>query len=462
MSLPRNGAFGRLVVPLGAGLLALALAASVWALVARELGNKRLYLEYEVYKAATALTDVVRLRRLEAADTADILGFGLYSAAGSPLYAYGSAPRALEPLRSTTPVSSFSVGEDSVSLIRALGGAMPGRRMPMWQGGAGRGGMGRPRFAPAPIPAPGIEPRGQDEPGPQGWAEPQAQALPALSYIEVSIEGLRAEERTLVAIAVASTVALAGLCALILAMNSRYAALKEREARNRELVELGEAARTIVHEIKNPLGVIRIQCGLLRRGADEAVAAGLSIIDDEAMRLAGLADRIRRFLKRDGRAASPVAVRPFLESFAARYEGRVASDLGAAPDGSALADESRLVEALDNLVANALEATERSAADREAGREPPVRLEAFERRGRLLVRVLDRGPGVAPGSERRIFEPFFTTKERGSGLGLALARRSAEAMGGSLYYEPRSGGGSSFTLELPLAKARPSRAAEPG
>lgn len=451
MRLPKNGALGRLVVPLGAGLLSLALAASIWALVVRELGNKRLYLEYEVYKAATALTDVARLRRLEASDTATILGFGLYTAAGSPLYAYGSAPAALEPLRPSTPVSSFSVGEDSVSLVRALGGAMPGRRMPMWQGGAGQGGMGRPRFAPAPIPAPGIEPRAFDEPGRLGWEESQFQAAPALSYIEVSIEGLRAEERTLVAIAVASTVALAGLCALILAMNARYAALKEREARNRELVELGEAARTIVHEIKNPLGVIRIQCGLLRRGADEAVASGLAIIDDEAMRLAGLADRIRRYLKQDGAAAASLSVRHFLSSFAARYEGRVASDLDAAPDGMIEADERRLVEALDNIVANALEATERRAGDSEAGREPPVRLEASARRGRLCVRVLDRGPGVAPGNERRIFEPFFTTKERGSGLGLALAHRSAEAMGGRLYYEPRSGGGSVFTLELPLA-----------
>jgi two-component system sensor histidine kinase KdpD len=72
--------------------------------------------------------------------------------------------------------------------------------------------------------------------------------------------------------------------------------------------------------------------------------------------------------------------------------------------------------------------------------------------------VEDRGRGVAPGDEERIFEPFHRGVHiadgiRGTGLGLSIARRLAEAQRGSLVYEPRDGGGSRFTLELPAGTA---------
>src|SRR5205085_1575510 len=72
------------------------------------------------------------------------------------------------------------------------------------------------------------------------------------------------------------------------------------------------------------------------------------------------------------------------------------------------------------------------------------------------LRVLDRGPGVPRGCEERIFEQFFRAHDslasgiQGSGLGLTLARQIARAHGGDVTYAPREGGGSCFTLRLPL------------
>ena len=74
----------------------------------------------------------------------------------------------------------------------------------------------------------------------------------------------------------------------------------------------------------------------------------------------------------------------------------------------------------------------------------------------VSVQVLDRGPGVPAGSEQRIFEQFFRAHDSlasgicGSGLGLTLARQIARAHGGDVTYAPREGGGSCFTLELPM------------
>ncbi|HEU0249365.1 MAG TPA: ATP-binding protein, partial [Solirubrobacteraceae bacterium] len=74
---------------------------------------------------------------------------------------------------------------------------------------------------------------------------------------------------------------------------------------------------------------------------------------------------------------------------------------------------------------------------------------------RLVVRVVDRGPGIPPAQLERVFEPFYragTSKSghRGSGLGLAIARGFTEANGGRLHVESLPGQGATFVFELPL------------
>ena len=70
--------------------------------------------------------------------------------------------------------------------------------------------------------------------------------------------------------------------------------------------------------------------------------------------------------------------------------------------------------------------------------------------------MLDRGSGVPPGEEAKIFEAFYRAHDslasgiQGSGLGLTLAQRLAKEHGGEITYQAREGGGSNFTLRLPL------------
>lgn len=71
-----------------------------------------------------------------------------------------------------------------------------------------------------------------------------------------------------------------------------------------------------------------------------------------------------------------------------------------------------------------------------------------------LVMVEDDGPGVAPEIRPRMFEPFVSGKARGTGLGLALVARTAEAHRGVLRYQPRQPRGSRFVLALPEAGGR--------
>src|SRR6185437_1981756 len=77
---------------------------------------------------------------------------------------------------------------------------------------------------------------------------------------------------------------------------------------------------------------------------------------------------------------------------------------------------------------------------------------------RVIVRIVDRGPGIPPAQLERVFEPFYragtaASGHRGSGLGLAIARGFTEASAGALHVESLPGQGASFVFELPLTEA---------
>ncbi|HPE89928.1 MAG TPA: hypothetical protein P5298_09715, partial [Spirochaetia bacterium] len=223
---------GRLALPLGAGALMLALTASLWALTLRERANRRLYLEYEVHKVVTAMTDLARLGNLEADDVADVIGFGLYSADGSAVSLYGDAPASIDAAAIGYAPSSFSLGESSVVMVRSIGGDLLGRRNMMGpermapeRGPRWRDAMQGRQGSAAGLPPPSPPPTG-GEAGADAWTG----SLPAISYIEYSTQGFLAEQRLFLLLAVAATVAIAGLYLMLLAMNRGYAEAKDREA----------------------------------------------------------------------------------------------------------------------------------------------------------------------------------------------------------------------------------------
>ena len=81
---------------------------------------------------------------------------------------------------------------------------------------------------------------------------------------------------------------------------------------------------------------------------------------------------------------------------------------------------------------------------------------------RVIVRIVDRGPGIPPAQLERVFEPFYRAgtpggEHRGSGLGLAIARGFAEANDGSLHVESLPGQGATFVFELPIEPAEARR-----
>lgn len=220
------------------------------------------------------------------------------------------------------------------------------------------------------------------------------------------------------------------------------------ESRDRQLkMMLGGVA----HEVKNPLGGIELFAGLL----DEELKAPSPNLADSREHLARIQrelDYLKRIVEdflafaREQRVAKlRVEARAFVAGAVGHLQGEAESrgvrlELEVEPFAFE-GDESLLTSALVNLVKNALQVSK-------AGQRVLVRGRAEAGQG--LLEVVDEGPGIAEELQERIFEPFFTTREKGTGLGLPLARKLVEANGGTLSLRSRPGE-TCFSLRLPVA-----------
>jgi signal transduction histidine kinase len=224
----------------------------------------------------------------------------------------------------------------------------------------------------------------------------------------------------------------------------------------------------VSHELKTPLTSIRMFSELLAQGrvADPAKQRSyLDIITAETARLTRLINNVLdfariergekkyRFQKCDiARVAGEVAAsyRPHLEAGGFQFDCEL-------PDCPALVngDPDALAQVIVNLLSN---------GEKYSGSRKEIVLRLRRQSGPLPhveVQVLDRGLGVPKGCEEKIFEKFYRAHDslssgiQGSGLGLTLARQIARAHGGEVVYEARPGGGSCFSLRLPLRTGEP-------
>jgi signal transduction histidine kinase len=200
----------------------------------------------------------------------------------------------------------------------------------------------------------------------------------------------------------------------------------------------------IAHEIRNPLGGMDLFTGLLAEELDgRPEAAHVARVRAE---LASLERVVEEFL--DFARVRPLDLAPFdlaalgaeVADLALPLAAERGVRLSVKAAGSAHADRERLRGALLNLVRNAVEASPPDGAVEIAARGDAAGAE---------IEVRDRGPGLTPEARARLFRPFFTTKEKGTGLGLALAKKVVDAHGGELAVRPRDGGGTVARVALP-------------
>ena len=131
--------------------------------------------------------------------------------------------------------------------------------------------------------------------------------------------------------------------------------IAKKLAAQQQLAQLGEASRTLSHEIKNPLSAIRIQTGILRKTLPEANRDDLRIIEEEVSRLNLLTDRIGDFLRDPLGQPEQINLDAFVREMILRYDRRISYTNEADPELQIRFDRQRLRSVLENLLSNALE-----------------------------------------------------------------------------------------------------------
>ncbi len=215
-------------------------------------------------------------------------------------------------------------------------------------------------------------------------------------------------------------------------------------------------ANGVSHELRTPISLIRNYAGRLRRrshGLSEEEAAQVELIEEEAGRMGKLVSDLLALTRIDANRTlmpfEPFDVAQAIERVAERLRSRCHGRLRICPGATqssrtfALGDAERFEQCLGNLIENA------QKYDPSGG---PIQLRLDASLDRVVVHVIDAGPGV-PDSERSlIFERFgrgrHTGAIPGSGVGLAVVRALMEAMGGSVLVADGPEGGADFQLRL--------------
>jgi PAS domain S-box-containing protein len=250
--------------------------------------------------------------------------------------------------------------------------------------------------------------------------------------------------------------------------------LQARIIQSDRVTAMGTLAASVAHEINNPLtyvlGSLAMGAERLAEGArslERATAAGdhpvarAALVAAQAMldearigaeRIAGIARDLHTFARPADEVNRPVALETVIGSVLRLVRKEIEArasltvELGATPP--VLANESRLVQVVLNLLVNAWQALPEARPQRHQ-----IVIRTRAEGGEALIEVADSGPGILPQNRERVFDPFFTTKApgAGTGLGLFVCRNIVEGLGGRISVDEGPRGGALFRVCLPCA-----------
>ena len=230
---------------------------------------------------------------------------------------------------------------------------------------------------------------------------------------------------------------------------SERVAIEHQLREQTALARLGEMAAVLAHEIKNPLAAVR--------GAIEVIGMRLptggrdaSIVKEIVSRIDSLNELMKDlllFARPPAPKPQPIEIQPLVTSTAQLLrEDPSLNAVHIEVQGSSppvLADPGLLQIVFLNLMVNSAQAMRDGSGH--------IKVSVAASAGTCRIDFEDDGPGIPPEIREKIFTPFFTTKSRGTGLGLATARRLIEAHRGTIDVRCPPAGGTTVSIQLPVA-----------
>ena len=226
----------------------------------------------------------------------------------------------------------------------------------------------------------------------------------------------------------------------------------ESQLRHRErLSSLGQFAAGVAHELRNPLATIRLRAQMSQHASAEVnVTRNSTVILEEVDRLDTMIGRLLYFARPISLDLQRLDLSDLCLSVVNSWKDRAPDGITLSCDTAAgievIADRSRLLQVLDNLIENAVQASKLFAGE--------VQIQTTRHDDSVQIDVLDTGTGFNATALDHAFDPFFTTKETGTGLGLSIAFELVQAHGGELKAASRPGGGAIVSIILPQAQRK--------
>lgn len=247
---------------------------------------------------------------------------------------------------------------------------------------------------------------------------------------------------------------------IVTLVDATEAAESERTLRRSEsLAAVGQATTQVAHEIRNPLGSIRLGVSMLRDSVnDEEALNTIELVERGIKHLNKLVVDVTQFSRQKELERSSVDLHESLERsldlVSERIQEKNATVEKDYAEGTITGqwDAYQLRQVFVNVIANAVDASQEGAVVRIRTELIAPSLEGNGQAAKVYARVIiaDQGKGMDQVTRDRIFEPFFSTKKRGTGLGLAIVKQIVEQHGGRINVASEVGKGSRFSIDLPV------------
>jgi len=247
---------------------------------------------------------------------------------------------------------------------------------------------------------------------------------------------------------------------IVTLVDATEAAEAERTLRRSEsLAAVGRATTQVAHEIRNPLGSIRLGVSMLRDSVNDDEALNtIELVERGIKHLNKLVVDVTQFSRQKELERSEVDLHESLERsidlVSERIREKNATVEKVFSEGAIVGnwDPYQLRQVFVNVIANAVDASQENSAvlistellpaETNGDGQPP--------KNYARITIADHGKGMDQATRDRIFEPFFSTKKRGTGLGLAIVKQIVEQHGGRITVASEPGKGSKFNIDLPV------------